>query len=123
MTFFPHSTIHKTDKCCALTGLPVKHAELALPDHSTLAESNHEASTLICSHLLASFGSVKEFHLEEHASVWCTALVELTEHKMVQFDEALASILARMPCDTQRTIHRGKKTGLWLNTLPSMTLY
>jgi hypothetical protein len=38
---------------------------------------------------------------------------------MVQLDEAVASILARLPCNTQRTIQRGKETGLWLTILLS----
>jgi hypothetical protein len=34
---------------------------LAIPDPTTSAKSNYEASILICSHLLAALWGVKEF--------------------------------------------------------------
>jgi hypothetical protein len=36
-----------------------------------------------------------------------------------ELDKTLDSILTELPCDSQRTIRRGKETGLWLTTLPS----
>jgi hypothetical protein len=111
--------ICESDKRRALAGLPVKHVGLALPDPTTSAESNHEASTLVCSHLLAAFRGVEPFQSEEHASVRRTVLAELTKRKKAQFDETLAALLSGLSCDARRTIRRGKETGLWLTTLPS----
>jgi hypothetical protein len=44
----------------SLAALPVKHAGLALPNPTTSANSNYEASILVCSHLLAAFRGVEE---------------------------------------------------------------
>jgi hypothetical protein len=111
--------ICESDKRQALTGLLVKHVGLALPDPTTSAESNHEVSTLVCSHLLAAFRGVEPFQSEEHASIRCTVLAELAKRKKTHFDKTLASLLAGLSCDACRTIWRGKERGLWLTTLPS----
>jgi hypothetical protein len=96
--------IQECDKRCTLAGLPVKHAGLALPNPTTSADCNHEASTLVCLHMLAAFQGIEEFQKEEHASVHCTVLAELLKQMMVQLNETLASILTRFPCDTSRMI-------------------
>jgi hypothetical protein len=93
--------ICETNKCHALAGLPVKHAGLALPNHTTLVDSNFEASTLVCSHLIAAFRGVKEFQLEEHESVQRSVQAELAARPKTQLNETLASIPTRLPCDTQ----------------------
>ncbi len=111
--------IHESDKRWELAGLPVKHTGLALPNPTTSTESNYEASTLVCSHIVAAFRGIEEFQSEEHESVRRSVLKELTKRKTTQLDETLDSILSGLPCDTRRTIRRGKETGLWLTTLPS----
>jgi hypothetical protein len=84
-----------------------------------LADSNFEASTLVCSHLIAAFQGVEEFQLEEHKSVRRSVQAELAARRKPQLDKTLASILSGLPCYAQRTIQRGQETGLWLTTLPS----
>jgi hypothetical protein len=50
------------DPCWKLACLPVKHAGMAIPDPTTSAQSNFEASILlICSHLFAALWGVKVF--------------------------------------------------------------
>jgi hypothetical protein len=46
-------TLKDCTYCCHLSALPVKFAALALPDPSVSSEGNYEASTLVCSHILA----------------------------------------------------------------------
>jgi hypothetical protein len=52
---------NKDDPQRKLTCLPVKHASLALPDLTASAQSNYEASILVCSYLLAALRGVNEF--------------------------------------------------------------
>jgi hypothetical protein len=42
----------------ALAGLPIKWAGLGVPDPTTLAQPNYEASILLCSHIFAAFRGV-----------------------------------------------------------------
>jgi hypothetical protein len=59
--FLPTLFLDKLKEChqhCSLSKLPVKFAGLALPDPVASSESNFEASTLMCSHLLAAFRGV-----------------------------------------------------------------
>jgi hypothetical protein len=79
--------ICETDKRRALAGLPVKHAGLALPNPTTLADSNFEASTLVCSHLIAAFQGVKEFQPEEHESYQRSVQAELAACRKTQLDK------------------------------------
>jgi hypothetical protein len=44
-----------------LSCLPVKWAGLAIPDPSSSAELNHDASVLLTSHVLAAFQGIKVF--------------------------------------------------------------
>jgi hypothetical protein len=44
---------------------------------------------------------------------------ELTSRKKKTNDTALHSVLSKLPCDTRRTVERGKQTGQWLNVTPS----
>jgi hypothetical protein len=59
--------------CCIywhdLSALPVKFAGLAIPDPAATSKENYEASTLVCSHLLAAFEGVESFSLTDHKSV------------------------------------------------------
>jgi hypothetical protein len=48
-------TLKDCTYCRNLLALPVKFAGLALPDPSASFEGNYEASTLVCSHILAAF--------------------------------------------------------------------
>jgi hypothetical protein len=65
-----------------------------------------------------AFKGVTEFLSEEHKSIWCSVLAELTKCRTAQLDKTLTSLLTRLPCDTQRTIQRGKETA-GLTAIPS----
>jgi hypothetical protein len=53
----------------ALAGLPLKWAKLVIPDPTTLAHPNYEASILLCSLTLAAFARVHVFRLTDHLKV------------------------------------------------------
>jgi hypothetical protein len=58
-----------------LAALPMKFAGLAIPDPSATSESNYQAATLVCSHLLAAFRGTQLFSSTDHKSiVICRAL-------------------------------------------------
>jgi hypothetical protein len=112
-------TLQNCDYRRKLAALPVKFAGLGIPDPSATSESNFEASTLVCSHLLAAFRGVEPFSSMEHQSVRTAVTTELKLRRSVQLDSTLDSILGTLDCDTRRTILRGKETGPWLSVMPS----
>ena len=87
-----------------LASLPVKFAGLALPDPTATSESNYEASTLVCSHLLSAFRGSESFSSTDHKSVRTSVTAELKSRKTEKLDSALTSILEGLDCDTRRTI-------------------
>jgi hypothetical protein len=52
---------HDTSQGQQFTCLPVKWAELAIPDPTSYVELNYDASVLLTSHVLAAFRGVKVF--------------------------------------------------------------
>jgi hypothetical protein len=52
-----------------LSVLPVKFAGLAISDPSASSASNYEASTRLCSHILAAFRGTESFSSADHQSV------------------------------------------------------
>ena len=58
--------------------LPVKWADLlVIPNPTSAAEANYEASILICSHILAAFRGVEVFRSAKHKSVITEVKTEL----------------------------------------------
>jgi hypothetical protein len=102
-----------------LSALPVKFAGLAIPDPTASSEGNYEASTLVCSHILAAFRGTESFSSADHKSVRNAVTTELKSRRTEKLDSTLSSILADLDCDTRRTILRGKETGQWLSVMPS----
>jgi hypothetical protein len=102
-----------------LSALPVKYAGLAIPDPSATSEENFEASTLVCSHLLAAFRGVEPFSSHDHKTVRTAVTTELRSRRSEKMDSTLVSLLSGLDCDTRRTILRGKETGQWLSVMPS----
>ena len=114
------ASLEATDPRCALAGLPVKHAGLALPSPVATAEWNYKASTLAVSHLFAALRGRVEFHTLDHQSVILAVRLALTARRNERHDQALAAIVSQIPCcDTRRTLFRGKLTGQWLSVVPS----
>jgi hypothetical protein len=102
-----------------LSALPVKFAGLALPDPSASSEGNYEASTLVCSHILAAFRGTESFSSADHQSLCKAVTVEIKTRRSDKQDSSLSTILADLDCDTRRTILRGKETGQWLSVMRS----
>jgi hypothetical protein len=98
----------KDDVRLLLHGLPVKHACMAIPDPTKSAKSNHEASSLVISHLFAALTGSKDFRSQEHVAVGRDVKSEVKSRKQTTDDKTLKSILSKLPCDTSRTIARGK---------------
>ncbi len=88
-----------------LACLPVKHAGMAIPDPTTSAQSNFEASILlICSHLLAALWGVKVFGLSGHVATIQDCKAKLHIRKQEECDIALQSIASTLSCDNRRTM-------------------
>jgi hypothetical protein len=102
-----------------LSALPVKFAGLALPNPSASSEGNYEASTLVCSHILAAFRGTESFSSADHQSLCKAATAEIKARWSDKQDLTLSTVLADLDCGTRRTILRGKETGLWLSIKPS----
>jgi hypothetical protein len=109
----------KDDPRRALAGLPVKWAGLAIPDPTTLAQPNYEASILLCSHILAAFRGIDVFRSTDHLKVIRDVKAELKLRNAAKSESSLNDLASKMSCDNHRTILRGKETGQWLSVLPS----
>jgi hypothetical protein len=118
-TFFG-DTYNDDDPCRRLASLPVKHAGFALPNPTESTESNYEASTLACSHLVAALKGLKVFCSSYHLAVIREVRIKLQPRKDAKHDSILASIISTLSCDNCRTILRGQETGQWLSVMPSV---
>jgi hypothetical protein len=87
-----------------LACLPVKHAGLALPDPTRSAQSNHVASILMCSHLLAAFRDQDPFRTTDHLAVIHAVKDELKSRHQENYKTELNSIVSTLSCDDSRTI-------------------
>jgi hypothetical protein len=101
----------------ALAGLPVKWARRAIPD-TTSAQTNYEASILLCSHILAAFGGVDVFRSTDQLKVIREVKAELKLRSAAKIESSLNDLASKMSCNNRRTILRGKETGQWLSVLP-----
>jgi hypothetical protein len=102
----------------ALAGLPVKWAGLAIPDPTTSAQPNYEASILLCSHILAAFWGVNVFRSTDHLKVIRDVNAELKLRNAAKNESSLNDLASKMSYNKRRTILRGKETGQWLSVLP-----
>jgi hypothetical protein len=102
-----------------LASLPVKHAGLAIPNLTDSASSCYEASTLVCSHLMAAIREVVPFSNATHQGGRRDDIAELQKRKNLRNDEDLSRILTPLPCHKQRHLKGGQVTGAWLNVIPS----
>ena len=102
-----------------LSCLPVKWAGMAIPDPTSSAESNYEASTLLCSHIVSAFKGNDKFHSANHTSMTKEVKAVLKLRNAAKFEARLDSLASELPCDSRRTILRGKSTGQWLSVPPS----
>ncbi len=89
------------------------------PYYSTSAQSNFDASILICSHLLAALRGRDPFRTVDHLAVMNAVKPELKFRSRERYDLALDTIVTNLPCDDRRTILRGKDSGQWLSAVPS----
>jgi hypothetical protein len=110
----------KDDPRHALASLPVKWAGLAIPDPTTSAQPNYEASILLCSHILAAFRGVDIFRSTDHLKVIKEVKAELKLCNAAKNEASLKDLALKMSCNNRRTILRGKETGQWLSVLPSI---
>jgi hypothetical protein len=106
----------------ALAGLPVKWAGLAIPDPTTSAQPNYEASILLYSHILAAFQGVGVFRSTDHLKVIRDVKAELKLRNAAKSKFSLNGLASKMSCDNRRTILRGKETGQWLLVKSSVRL-
>jgi hypothetical protein len=95
-------------------------AGLAIPDPTTSAHPNYEASILLCSHILAAFPRVDVFRSTDHLKVIREVKAELKLRSAAKNESSLNNLASKMSCNNCRTILRGKETGQWLPVqLPS----
>ena len=105
----------------ALATLPVKQAGLAIPDPTTTATANYEASTCVCTHLIQALKPDNDvtFSSETHTSTRAAVIAELKKRKEEEQEAQLESILSKLDANTVRTIERGKSCGCWLSASPT----
>jgi hypothetical protein len=107
-----------SDTRCALAGLPVKWAGLAIPDPTTSAQPNYKASILLYSHIMAAFRGVDVFQLTDHLKVVREVKAKLKLRNAAKSESSLNDLASKMSSNNRRTILRGKETGQWLPVLP-----
>jgi hypothetical protein len=100
-----------------LACLTVKHAGLTLPDPTRSAQPSHDASILICSHVLAAFRNKEPFRTTDHLAGIHAVKDELKSRHQETYSSELTSIVSTLSRDDSRTILRGKETG---STAPSL---
>jgi hypothetical protein len=103
----------------ALAGLPLKWAGLAIPDPTTSAHPNYEASILLYSHLLTAFPRLNVFRSTDPLKVIREVKAELKLCSAAKNESSLNNLASKMSCNNCRTILRGKETGQWLPVLSS----
>jgi hypothetical protein len=69
LTLFGNNYDAKDPHRVLAEGLPIKWAGLAIPDPTTSAQPNYEASILLYTHILAAFQGVDAFQLTDHLKV------------------------------------------------------
>ena len=109
-----------SDGLRALTCLPVKQAGLALPNPCETIKSNHDASTLICSHLIASIRGSQDFCPLTHNKVLTDGKAELADRRQADNEAKFDKLMPTFPVESRRTFTRGKETGAWLSVTPSI---
>jgi hypothetical protein len=77
--------------CRKLSALPVKYAGLTIPDPSATSEENFEASTLVCSHLLAAFRGVEPSSSHDHKTIQMAVITVLRSCRAEKMDSTLVS--------------------------------
>ena len=80
-----------------LSCLPVKWAGMAIPDPTSAAESNYEASTLLCSHIVSAFRGNEEFRSANHTSVIKEVKAELKFRNAAKYEARLDSLTSELP--------------------------
>jgi hypothetical protein len=93
---------------------------VGLPNPTSAAETNHEASTLICSHVLAAFPGVEALPSAKHKSVIKDVKTELKLSDRAKHEsERNLMLTSKLSCDVHRTTLQGQETGHWLLMLPA----
>ena len=99
----------------------MKHAGLALPNPTAVADSSYKTSTLVCGHLVqaVNLDSPVKFSQVDHVSTRKAVMTEVKARKTKECEAELTAALANVDADTRRTINRGKHCGQWLGVTPS----
>jgi hypothetical protein len=92
---------------------------MAIPDPTKSAPSNYEASTCVNTHIIAALKGTEPFSALIHVATIKEVRTELTGRKKAIDGSALKAVLSKKPCDLNRAVARGKKTGQWLSVMPS----
>jgi hypothetical protein len=72
--------------------LPVKWAGLAIPNPTSVADANYEASMLVCSHILAAFPGVETFRSATHKSVIAEVKIELKLRNCAKYEARMTQL-------------------------------
>jgi hypothetical protein len=79
-----------------LATLPVKFAGLAIPDPMTSSNPNYKASTLMCSHLVATLHGICKFRTLDHKEIIREVNAELKTCNAMRHDTALIALAAKL---------------------------
>ena len=91
---FHGATEHMPD--WTITGLPVKHAGLAIPDPAHMAKGNWTASCVVTGHLVAALRGRVEFRSGDHTQLLTDDRKEIRRQKDQEVEEAFSAAAGRL---------------------------
>ena len=101
------------------TRLPVKQAELALPDPTKTAPENWTVYCVITGYLVVALRGQVEFRTADHSTCLQGGRAAVWRRVIQRAEEALAATLEGAPVQRARRLRRETKTGAWLTVQPS----
>ena len=102
-----------------VTRLPVKQAELALPDPSQTSPENWTAPCVITGHLVAALRGQVEFRTADHSACLREGRTAVRRRGQRRAEEALTAALEGPLVLHAHRLQRLTKTGAWVTVQPS----
>ena len=102
-----------------VTRVPVKQADLALPDPTKTSPENLMVFCVITIHLVAELRCQEEFRTEDHSACLQEGITEVRKRIVLRVEESLAETIASSLVQGARRLRRTTKTGACLTLQPS----
>jgi len=118
-TFLP-ALFHQPPPSRSLTALPVKAGGLSLPDPTTTAHWNYNASQQITCEIVKTIRERGTLDLASHRTQIAAAKEFAKQCRQDTHQKVLEDILSTADVKTKRRLERISKTGTWLTVMPSV---